>query len=542
MKKQFVMLAFVLVLLLCFAGCQETPEKQAVINKEAGIPQEALITDGTPQNTATEHYESVSYQNTGRWEEEIQKDENFSMSANVDVQMPDVSVYPVQKLAPVALTQERANELIAYFAGEGVSFFKYPMPMTKSDWEARILELKESLAQVEAGGDGEDPDAIREYINKMEQSWAKAPEKSEPTPVDTNFTFMTDYDTGEPRTEEGENFISISGNNADGTIFTINAARAGETNISSYFSYSNSSTFEMEQNIAREEEFLAQDRERALSFEEPYRSEEIEQIAEREERVASLKAKYAQNNIDLDAMQQKAIGVLRDLGVTGVQITTCGKAIFEPNNEDTMKSAMLEYVEPTQPGCLIEFRRECGGIPCVVQNGGHWGPGMTMEGKYSAPYYPEQGYLLLDEAGTIRAFSWSDQMSIAEEVASDSKILTFDEAKSRIVDHLYWNNISHEPQDDRPPMKFRFVVEEAKLIMGYINVKDEPDRTMAVPAWYVKAQGYTRYADENGNYSEKEDISNYDEVIINALDGSPILMPGIKRMEEDMASMQIEGG
>ena len=69
--------------------------------------------------------------------------------------------------------------------------------------------------------------------------------------------------------------------------------------------------------------------------------------------------------------------------------------------------------------------------------------------------------------------------------------------------------------------------------MAYINVKDEPDRVMAVPAWYIGAQGYAAYPGDDGTPAGETEY-NKDEIIINALDGSPVLMPGVQRIMEDM--------
>ncbi|CAK7071814.1 MAG: hypothetical protein DELT_03161 [Desulfovibrio sp.] len=522
-------------LLLCgslLAGCQPTPEKQAVVQKKEDIPVEAVPQpDGPTEHEA--HYAPMQYQVSEHWKEDITKDENFTVNADVDVEMPEAAVYPVQELSMLELTQERADGLIAYFAGGDAEFYQMPLPMTKADWEERILELRQSLAEEEANGHSESAEELRNYIDEAEKSWANAPEENKMEPADTKFTYQLDYDTGEPMTEEGENYINLAVKSGDGINRVISASRANAADGTTYFSYRECMEFERESTTLMQEEANAQDRAAAVNYEEPSRSEELERIDKEDARIASLKEKYAQNDLDMEAMQQKAVGILEEMGVTGVQIENCEKALYELNTQELTSAWGREYTEPAQEGCFIEFGRECGGIPCVAQSGGHWGPGMSVDGMYSAPFYPESGYMLLDADGKIREFSWANAAQVDETRAQDSSIIPFDEAKERLVDHLYWYNMPQESDladPDAPKYKFRFEVEEAKLVMAYVNVKDEPDKVLAVPAWYIRVQGYVRNMDRDTMEYGDEIESNGDEVMVNALDGSPILMPGMERM------------
>ena len=136
------------------------------------------------------------------------------------------------------------------------------------------------------------------------------------------------------------------------------------------------------------------------------------------------------------------------------------------------------------------------------------------------------------------------QAQADETSAQDSAIIPFDEAKERLVGHLYWYSVPQDPDaagQDAPKNKFRFEVEEAKLVMSYINVKDEPDKVLAVPAWYVRAQGYVSTMDrETAEYGDEYE-SNSEEVMVNALDGSPIMMPGVQRFMEEDEKMGLAG-
>ena len=533
-KKWSIILGLALCAAFLFAGCQPTPEEKAVINKRQDIPDGAVLQEGGAAADDTDFTAPVAYKKTGHWQEDVQKDEYFTVNADADIMMPEVSAYPVEKLGRLDMTQEKADELIAYFVPAGTKFYQLPLRTTKAEYEAQILDAKKNLAQVEAGGDGEDAESMRSYIAELEQKWADAPEQEEKKEADTKFTYYRDYETGEPRTEDGENTINIGADGDGGVMKSIYVSRSDGKDANVYFSY-DECFYEVESTTLMQEEDNRKERERAEGYDEPYKSESLAELAEQDQRVQELKDRYAQNDLDLAAMQEKAIGILKELGIKDMQVTKCEKALYSPETQNR-SSMTYQYTTPDQPGCYIEFKRECGGIPCETQGGGHWGPGMSMDGMYSAPYYPERGSIMLDEHGNIRSFMWSDCAQIVETVAQDSKILSFDEIKDRAVDHLYWNNTDHydDGSADKPPRpKLRFEVEEVRLIMTYINVKDEPDRVMAVPAWYIGAQGYAAYPGDDGTPAGETEY-NKDEIIINALDGSPILMPGVQRIMEDM--------
>ena len=74
-----------------------------------------------------------------------------------------------------------------------------------------------------------------------------------------------------------------------------------------------------------QEKANAQEREWAQHYEEPSRSEELERLDEQAARIASLKEKYAKNEIDMDAMQQKAVEILRNWGLWGCRSRTAKK-------------------------------------------------------------------------------------------------------------------------------------------------------------------------------------------------------------------------
>ncbi len=216
------------------------------------------------------------------------------------------------------------------------------------------------------------------------------------------------------------------------------------------------------------------------------------------------------NNMDLRAAANKAIKLLEELGIEGMQLKSYEKAMFSRERDQD------DY---TIPGCYVEFVRECGGIPSLSQRGGGFSHEQDYSELYCAPFGLECVNLLVSEDG-VEYFSWRDMAQVVERVAENTTLLPLDETKQRILDHIYFMNgawLNHAQQEVK-----RVRIEEIRLVTTYINAKDDPERVLIVPAWHIMAQ-------EEYLFDQKDTWThgNEEEFMINALDGSGILMPGI---------------
>lgn len=540
----------VMLVVMLLGGCQPTPEEAIVVNKREGIPSDALKeTEQADAGEPDAHFEPATYSSSERWTDHIEKDEYFTFDVDVDVMMPDVEKFPVQKLERMEMTQETADRLIAYFAGDGAQFYKWPMPMTKDYYEEELIRLKESLAQVEAGGDGETPESIRSYIEAAEEMLAAAPETLEIEYVtDTGFTYQRNWETGKPEEKYGQNYINLGMDAADGGIATIFASRYEEGNLNSIytgFGYM-SANYENEAMYEDQQRWLEEDEKRLQYIDEEYRAEEQKYVDEQKERLNDFRTRIDQSDIDLPAMQQKAIQVFDDLGITGVQITLCDRALIGPQPKEQWYGYSYEYQMPDEDGCYIEFIRENGGIPCARDMGGSIPNQDDMEeGMYSAPFSQESGSMVLDAEGNVRCFWWNDCAQLVEQVAGDSELLPFDQIKGRAIDQLYWNNTYNFDEEytiEDWGVKLRFEIDDVRLVMAYTKTKDEPAHVTMVPAWFIGAQGYGTYEEGETIYGAEESMWNYENVLINALDGSRILMPGLETWwaQDEMWQQEME--
>lgn len=549
-KKLFLTVAILLICtVLILTGCQPTPEVAPVVNKREELPQDAVKEEGG-EVSGESFFEPVEYEVTDHWKETITREGGFTVTADADVKMPKVDKIPIERLERRELSQQEVDSMIAYFAGEDAKFFKYPVPLTKEYYQGEIIELKKSLAEVEAGGDGEDPEYIREYIKEAEERMEKAPEKNEIEYMDTKFTYQMNWDTGEPDTSYGENYINLAVEKpGGGATATIWASKYDPDNAyGPDFSYNNG-TYEIMHWYEEEKKSLEQQKEWLKESEgEDWVEEERKYIEERETHINAIEQAMQKNTMDLDAAKKQVIEMLEEFGITGVQITQCDKALYM-QEELEMSYTYTSTWEPRVPdknACYVEFIRQSGGVPCNRFMGG--GVLLSEEERgasaYSAPFEIEQGSAVIGEDGEIVSFYWSTGAQVAEQVAADSELISFEEAKKRAVDQLFFNStywIKDMEQEYRDKFHFqmRFELDKVELKMGYINAKDDPEKVLIVPIWCFGAQGYDSSYYE-GDEQHEEYMSNYEEIQINALDGGVVMMAGIDKQLEQQAKWEAE--
>lgn len=498
------------------AACQPTPEAPVVVDRREDIPRDAILTPSETQvPEAEDAIEPAQYSVMGHWTETVEKNKFLAMNINADIYMPDVTAYPVERLERVTLTQERVNELIAYFTKPGVKFYTGEDVRLKSEYEEDLIYAKQNLQKVLNGGDGETPESIRAYIKELEKKMANAPETYTYTYVEPVFTFPTDYETGEPRKEEGENSIYVSIEWPDGSRHgSIGATRyEKDKNTSSSFHFSNiSGGYDVESYFTWYDGYLKQEEENPPAW----ANAEWEQDIKRQRDFVNNGLKRMQSNtMDLDVAKQQAVGLLEELGIRDMQLISYEKAMFAREKTTEFKDHLIS-------GCYVTFARECGGIPSATQNGGSFSREQDYSELYCAPFGLESVSVLISGEG-VEQFEWRGIAQIAEHVTGHTKLIPLEELKQDILNHIYFMNAAWVGGQHRG--KIRINISEVRLHTTYINAKDDPERVLIVPAWMVKTQDERLYDDMDAWMQ-----GNQAEFMINALDGSGILMPGMLDM------------
>ena len=520
--QRCIFLIVVSIMLFSFTACQPTPEEPPVIHRSEDIPKEAILETATASPEVKNFTHPAAYSINEHWAETVEESDFLTIEVDADILMPETETYPAERLERVALTQERANELIAYFTEPGTKFYTGEYVKLKSEYEEDLVNLKQSLQNVLNGGDGEDPESIRSYIEEVERKLEEAPESHTYTYVEPVFTYRLDYETGEPREEYGENTISVSIELPDGSrCGSINASRYEKgKNTSTGFSYSG-----FDGGWNKESYFIWYDEElrREMENRPPGADKDgglwdKDMARQREYVDAGLKS-MQENNMDLHAAADRAIELLEELGIEGMQLKSYEKAMFSRERD--------QEEDHTIPGCYVEFVRECGGIPSLSQSGGSFSQEQDYSELYCAPFGLESVEMIISEEGVER-FSWRSMAQVVERVAENTALMPLDEIKQDILNHVYFMNGAWL---DGERGEKRIKIEEVRLVTTYINAKDDPERVLIVPAWHITAQEEYLSNQTEGWTSWIQ--GNQEDFMINALDGSGILMPGILEMMKD---------
>lgn len=544
-SKQQLSLLLALVILMCtlLFGCQPTPEKEIVVSKKEAVPSKSIIEDGGDAKPHT-YLEPVEYEVLEHWADSIQQTDQILIEADVDVRVPKVEKYPVQKVEPLLFSQEQADRMIYTFVKEGTKFFVWPEPKTKAEFEQELIEAKRYLSEAEHSGDKGFVKHIESDVKRIEENLASAPDVVERQYLGTTFDYPRDYETGQPQTDLSPNTIELTvedeNREAGHSIFVSNFD-SKDPYSSTSFNYMgnirewNQTTYEYEvsdlEQSNRSWETTDEDN--------PYMKAQLAYLKEKKKEVDAVGEQLAKNNIDLAVFKQKAQQLLDGLGISGMQIQTCEKAVYKEfpplqNNWNTPDNYTAEI--PDKNACSITFVRECGGIPCAISPLGDSIGDAKLEAVYSSPFYVEEGHMLLAEDGTVLSFYWNGGAAVVEQVADNTELLPFDEIKQRIAEKIVYDNTYYYDEDypiEENGSKLRCVIDEVRLAMTYINAKDDPHRALIVPVWEVVAKVYPTYMDESGNEIEGNHMGDY-SILINALDGGFVSMPQLQEMKLEM--------
>ncbi len=533
-KIEAVILSMIIGVMCFTTACVPTPQKEVVVNKAEGKMQEELskpVQETVPtQEVKVEEnpYAPVKYNVSEHWKEDMVRDNGrLTINADIDVLMPDVDAYPVQTIEQKQINQQEANEFIDYFVGENPKFYTVYLPKTKSDYEQEIINLKTSLAEVEAGGDGEDPDSIRGYIAEKEKKLETAPATATPQEIEPVFTYRRNFETGEPEKEYGEHYIEVAirdNSNLKKDIYIEDGKEGGISTLS----YNDIGTFERESSIKQQLVYCEAQFERINKnmIANPNSHADYNAMLKEEQesydKFKDLLEIFNENPMDIAQIEQKAIMILKELNITNVQVENVERALLDFCDINEVYKRR-EFVEPTEHGVYISFIRQNGGVLNKYLTSGGFNSQISYEGMYSPPFFPENVSMVFDVEGNLRRFNNSFVTKEIQTDAKNSEILPFEEIKERLAAHiLHTENYGIEKN-------LRYKPVEVKLAMSYINVKDENKQAIAVPAWYFKMEEYVTITDNNYTFTiEEEKGAELKEYLFNAIDGSAILLPGNK--------------
>ncbi len=148
MKRMTVLLmAVVLAVFMC--GCKSTPEKPIVVGK-SNDGWDEYATDMPSAEQTAETSAASRYAAPDRYENQLTSG-NLTISISADIEVPDLSVYPVYILEEMKFTQEMADRIIPILL-DGAELYTYDVldsKRSKSEVEALIAHYKDEIQKAQ---------------------------------------------------------------------------------------------------------------------------------------------------------------------------------------------------------------------------------------------------------------------------------------------------------------------------------------------------------------------------------------------------------
>lgn len=181
-KISYVFMA-VLTMVIAIAGCQSTPDKPVVIQKDMAQMIEKAQTTATSEETpGMTIKERVGAPDAFVFES---TEGNFTVSANAPVFVPESEGMPIIRVKAGEFTQEEVSAFWYALVGDTV-LWRRETGLTKSEIEAQLVNLRMHIAEYEDDPEYENiVEQTKADIKELEAQYATAPDEIEMTVADS---------------------------------------------------------------------------------------------------------------------------------------------------------------------------------------------------------------------------------------------------------------------------------------------------------------------------------------------------------------------
>ena len=178
---KFYKYTIVLILTLCalLCGCQPTPEKSAVVQKN-NLNEQIMQTAAPSSSDETEDI----------WQETLEQN-GVTVTIDAAVEIPDVTSWPVIEVKPYGFTEQDAQKAVDVFM-QGQPIYETNYIRSKADIEQDIIWLNQQLENAKTDNTI-DANFYKYQLRDYQALYDEAPEQT-PERVKTDVKFKTDPD------------------------------------------------------------------------------------------------------------------------------------------------------------------------------------------------------------------------------------------------------------------------------------------------------------------------------------------------------------
>lgn len=487
-------------LVMNLAACQSTPEEAVVVDKSEGFPQEKIIEvdNENPKDLGVPEY----------WDEKLEKDESFiTLTAECEIEIPEIYSVPVYSYEMKELTNKDLSKLCKYFAGEN-ELYREPL-MTKAELIAEKKKLSGRVGHWTYYGYSD----LYEIEKMLDKLIDDAPEEREKMDI-IEPKFSAPYQTTLEKYKEmlgaaSSKYSRFYFDTEEKIAFKARVNNGEELNpyiyAMNYDSKLGSTTcFLYNQGTFLDEKTINESLRNAILSQTGVEYENY-----LKEILGEMKQNECSDFTENDALK-RGEEVLEDLGLNGYKVDIICKAI---GNSGTESMAEFENKEELQEiGYSIYYSYGHGNLIGYEQPLRK--PHADLPETIYAPYFAvEQIHMIITEDG-IQKFEWDNISEKKDTIAENVKVLTFEEMKTALMNHLFYTGIAMFGDDTKSmEVRFEYRVKNVELRMGNVTAFNDPYAVWLVPVWVVtvekdmisKAMGVNPLPDEY--------------VVLNAIDG-----------------------
>lgn len=474
MKKWKIMPLIVLVTLL-ITGCQETPEKSAVVDKSSGLDKEMIqkpLKEGETRKTDIPVHWSAS---------EEKNDGKVKISADLELEQTQPGNLPVIEMENSKITEEKLKELVNVFA-EGKELY-VPKIHTKEyyqKWKDRIDAGEGAYA---------DPSSFayyQEIEGRLNEAIELAPEQEQAEKkIEPGFYKKTEdpaWEAARGREEETKDlpvyFTADVGSERNAYIQAENYDP--KLANSSSFKWENKSVV-LDESDVRSCLRLADTDEGGISA--PY-MEEFNRI------LNDFLIRLDRSDLSKEDAEEKAEQLLEQVGAGQLSLSDSQKVLWFPQREGFERNgigALEDIFWQTTPdegksGYRFVYTKSVSGLSARATDGYVLN---QMAESYTAPFPVETITVIVTEDG-VQSFTWEGMAKEVEIVAENTKLCSFEKIQEQLFDQIfYWYSSKGQPEGDSTV--FDYKISSAELGYSYITAFENPQNAWLVPTWFFLA-------------------------------------------------------
>ena len=419
-KFCIVILSLTLILCALLIGCQPTPEKPVVVQKN-DLDQQSMQTAAPASSDATEDI----------WQETLEQD-GVKVLIDATIEKPDVASWPVIKVSPYGFTEQDAQKAVDVFM-QGQPVYQADRARSKNDIEQDIIWINRRLEEAKTD-DMIDSEFLKGELKDDQEEYNHAPVK-EPKKEQATIKFATNSDLN----AEVSKSIYVQADLGDSTPAKLSVDVSDDNFFSgiSFMHYDNHRTFY--------NAYQAADTLTGLN------------ISKQEA---------------LDTAQE----TLRRLGVGDVELAYAQAGV---DDYDIRMSAYADSMfDPSRKKCyILKFSRVIQGIPVTYAE---YTNGISTDDDSAVSYdhiwSDELIEVLVDDSGILR-LHWQNPCTIEETLNENAKLMDFKEIKEIFRKQMFFEKTWSLSPSDKNAITIN------RAVFGFMRVKMQSGQYAYMPVW-----------------------------------------------------------